>query len=209
MLQARDLDVDVLNSLTTERIWEVGKLLEFLTRLAKADRNESSNMRLLVIDSIAGPLRSEFESDQRKERFQVLHRIGYLLNAISRKYNIPVVVTNQVNLLYFCDYNFDTELDIFLWQVSALIDQKQESFGRNVVPCFGLAWSGYIHSRIFIARTDNIINKSEPSSSANSKKVKIETRLRTATVDISPVLPNETTFFIVEEAGVRGVTIKK
>ena len=42
-------------------------------------------------------------------------------------------------------------------QVTAVIDQPHESFDRKVVPCFGLAFANYIHSRIFLSRTDLVI----------------------------------------------------
>jgi hypothetical protein len=41
------------------------------------------------------------------------------------------------------------------------MDQAQESFGRSVVPCFGLAFASYVHTRIFLERSDNVIQQDQ------------------------------------------------
>jgi hypothetical protein len=98
--------------------------------------------------------------------------------------------------------------------VTAVFGQKQENFGRDHLPCFGLTWSNYVHTRIFLVRTDLVIKsgsgQEHPDQQQQQQKssVKIETRLRRATVDFSPVLPNCVVPFIVDEYGIRGVNIK-
>jgi translation initiation factor 2 gamma subunit (eIF-2gamma) len=54
------------------------------------------NLSLIIVDSIAGPLRSEFEAEFKRERATMIHKMGYLLNNISRTLNIPILITNQV-----------------------------------------------------------------------------------------------------------------
>ena len=41
-----------------------------------------------------------------------------------------------------------------------MIDQAYESFGRNVLPCFVSSFANYVHTRIFLARTDMVIKDS-------------------------------------------------
>lgn len=56
----------------------------------------SCRLSLMIVDSIAGPIRAEYEDNSRKERVSSIHKLGYLLNNIARKKSIPVIVTNQV-----------------------------------------------------------------------------------------------------------------
>ena len=78
------------------------------------------------------------------------------------------------------------------------MDQLHENFGRTVLPCFGLNWASYVHTRVFLSRTDLILKN-------NSK---VEQRLRKAEVDFSPVIPNNIVHFIVDDRGIHGVDIK-
>ena len=60
---------------------------------------------ILVIDSVAAPIRAEFETKESRDRTIAIHRLGSVLNTIGRKLSIPVVVLNQVNFFdfYFID----------------------------------------------------------------------------------------------------------
>ena len=58
----------------------------------------SCELALMIVDSIAGPIRAEYEADLRKERISSIHKLGHLLNCIARKLSIPIIVTNQVTL---------------------------------------------------------------------------------------------------------------
>merc|ERR1719367_2119836 len=71
-----------------------------------------------------------------------IHKIGTLITNLARNYKVPVVIVNQV---------------------AAYIDQPYESFGRTVVPCFGIALSNYVHTRIFVRRTDKMIKETVSS----------------------------------------------
>ena len=56
---------------------------------------------ILVIDSVAAPIRAEFETKESRDRTIAIHRLGSALNTIARKLNISVVVLNQVNFFQF------------------------------------------------------------------------------------------------------------
>lgn len=114
-----------------------------------------------------------------------MHFLGNLLHQIARKYSIPILVTNQA---------------------TAVIDQPQENFGRNILPCLGVIWSSYVHTRIFLEKTGMTVQSEQLHT---SKKIKVETSVRNAVVDFSPVLPNCTQTFVVDNAGVRAITIQK
>ena len=95
-------------------------------------------------------------------------------------------------------------------QVTAVIDQIHETFGRDMVPCFGMNWSNYVHTRLFISKTDLILKSHDnpiPGSS-KARKVNVEQRLRKLEVDFSPVLPNFVGHFVIEDCGIKGVDVK-
>ena len=56
---------------------------------------------ILVIDSVAAPIRAEFETKESRDRTIAIHRLGSVFNTIARKLNISVVVLNQVNFFQF------------------------------------------------------------------------------------------------------------
>ena len=51
---------------------------------------------LVVIDSIAAPIRSEFEMKDSRERNLAIHQVGNAINKLARKLNAPIVLLNQV-----------------------------------------------------------------------------------------------------------------
>ena len=54
-------------------------------------------INLIILDSIAGPLRTDNESVDRRARSALIHKLGYDLNMAARKFKTPVVVINQVH----------------------------------------------------------------------------------------------------------------
>jgi hypothetical protein len=79
-----------------------------------------------------------------------------------------------------------------------------EPAGREVVACLGQLWTNYIHTRLFLVRTDLLIGrKACPLLSG----LPADTRLRTMEVELSPFLPNTLTNFIVDPGGIRGIRV--
>ena len=56
---------------------------------------------LVVIDSIAAPIRSEFEMKDSRERNLAIHKVGNAINKLARKLNAPLVLLNQVKWQIF------------------------------------------------------------------------------------------------------------
>ena len=182
MIKYNGLDEDLLDRIIVKTAWESSEFFPLIEHTI-LDVSKVLQLDLIIVDSVAGPLRSEFESGQKRERAREIHKMGFHLNKISRKLNIPVLVTNQV---------------------TAVISQKQTNFGRDVVPCFGLSWTCYVHSRIFLLRTGLTIKSDNLPVTRNN----VDIRIREAIIDFSPVLPNSVVKFIVDDAGVRGLKIK-
>ena len=122
--------------------------------------------------------RAEFDAGKFREHIHHLHKMGRTLHNISRILDVPIVVTNQV---------------------TAVFDQIHENFGRPVLPCFGVTWTNYVHTRIYLSRTDLVMK---------NEKTLTEDRLRKIDVDFSPVIPNCQIHFVVNEKGVKGIAMK-
>ncbi len=183
LLEYTDLSSDHLDRIIVKTVFD-GPAFFTVLESNIPDLAKTFKLDLIIIDSIVGALRSEFEHDKREKRVQAIHKLGTLLHAISRKLQIPIIVTNQV---------------------TALIDQKMQNFGREFLPCLGLGWSCYVHTRIFVGKTGKTVESDQLNV---SKKLKVETSVRIVQVDFSPVLPNICTNFIVDNSGVRSITIK-
>ena len=177
ILDSNGLPQNLLDRIIVKSVWDS---IPFMDLLHHQIVSSKMNLDLIIIDSIAAPFRSEFETfdvDKRRERVKQIHKLGIILHKLSRFLDIPIIVTNQV---------------------TAVMDQLHENFGRPVLPCFGLNWASYVHTRLFLSRTDLILKN-------NSK---VEQRLRKAEVDFSPVIPNNIVHFIVDDRGIHGVDIK-
>jgi len=163
-----------MDKILVDTVTDLDDLLECLT-VKVGKTSKSFKLTLIVVDSIAAPLRSEDLS--ARDRANHVHKLGQALHQLASSLQVPVVVANQV---------------------TALIDQSVESYGhQKVVPCFGLAFTTYVHTRIFLERTDLVITGTNQ-------------RLRTATIDFCPLLPSGKPFhFIVNAQGVRAVQVNQ
>jgi len=184
LLEHTDLSPNHLDRIVVKSVWESKAFFEVLENNVP-EMAKIMQLDLIVIDSIAGALRSEFESNQRDFRAHSVHKLGVILNKMARGLSIPIVVTNQV---------------------TAVIDQKQENFGRQVLPCLGLSWTCYVHTRLFVAKTGMTVQCDQLNL---SKRLKIETSVRVVEVDFCPFLCNSVMHFIVDNAGIRAITINR
>jgi len=97
---------EMLNRFTSVKVWNTDhfqKAVEAVDPIIK-DRN----VKLVLVDSIIGPLRSEYVGRETLwNRQQILNRILKELRNYARIYNVVVVVTNQVvanpNVVYNVD----------------------------------------------------------------------------------------------------------
>lgn len=77
------------------------ELLYTLDRGMNLIAQRHGTIQLVVLDSVAGALRSETENFDRKSRSTLIHQIGYELNLAARRFNAPVLVLNQVCCIIF------------------------------------------------------------------------------------------------------------
>lgn len=56
----------------------------------------SGSIKLIVLDSVAAPFRSDYSSGEMIKRAQHINSLGALLSSYGQQYQIPVVCINQV-----------------------------------------------------------------------------------------------------------------
>lgn len=95
---------------------------------------KNSNIRLIIIDSIAALYRVEFGINDTIKRSESLFKLASFLRNLADEYDICVIIINQV---------------------SAVINDNLEGIFKKdkVIPTLGLSWSHCINMRIMISRT--------------------------------------------------------
>lgn len=113
----------VARSLNTHHLFGIVKQLEQYI--------PKHNIKLVVIDSFASPFRSEYiGKDSLVERQQKIMQLAEQLVVLAVKYDIAVVVTNQII----------ANIDDFL-------------FGRSEEPALGYAWAHRPQQRVFLRKS--------------------------------------------------------
>jgi len=117
-----------MDKIVVEHVPETIGLLKCIKeRLPTLIENKKGNFRLIIVDSIAALFRTDYDESSQEKRTADLRHIGKALHAITTRYNIAVVVVNQVS--------------------------GSPSHGGNI-PALGLAWANMITSRINVARNE-------------------------------------------------------
>ncbi|CAM6120406.1 unnamed protein product [Calypogeia fissa] len=150
-------------------------------------------VRLLVIDSIAALFRTDFDNrtiSALTGRGNLFFQISSKLKKLAEKYNLAIVVTNQVT-----DYFESTEAprrrDAAAGASLAAVGTAEVLFtsGRRVVPSLGISWAHCVNTRLFLSRFD-----------LSSNRI-----WRTMQVVFAPHLANVTCNFVVDADGVKGI----
>uniref|UniRef100_A0A672HIW8 RecA family profile 1 domain-containing protein n=2 Tax=Salarias fasciatus TaxID=181472 RepID=A0A672HIW8_SALFA len=110
-------------------------------------------VRLLVLDSVAAPLRCEFQADDWLTRNKQLLSVSCSLQALSREFRVPVVCINQVT-------------DVF--------SQSDETLGpspSSLSPALGLAWANQVTVRLMMRRLSGTVSAGGQSSAPRRLEV--------------------------------------
>ncbi|XP_065850516.1 DNA repair protein XRCC3 homolog [Euphorbia lathyris] len=152
-------------------------------------------IRLIVIDSVAALFRSEFENtpSDLKKRSSLFFKISGKLKALARRFNLAVVVTNQV--MDFVGSGEEVN-GVRIGNLSCLFTS-----GRRVCAALGLAWANCINSRLFLSR-DEIENAIVNDSEANFMSRQTKRRLH---VVFAPHLPYSSCEYVIRTEGVCGI----
>ncbi|KAG9447719.1 hypothetical protein H6P81_013847 [Aristolochia fimbriata] len=173
-----------------------GELLALLDRaeyLIARSVNDSFPIKLIVIDSIAALFRSEFDNTPTdlKRRSALFFKIGAKLKLQARRFNLAVVVTNQVVDLMGSG---DGANGVRVGNYGGLY-----SSGRRVCPALGLSWASCVNSRVFLSRSDEVVN------SGGETEGNVRTRRKMQLV-FAPHLPESSFEFVILKEGVFGVS---
>jgi len=139
---------------------------------------QRSNVKLVVLDSIASLFRSEFESDEYLNRSRSISQHAELLQKLSLQFGAVVVVTNQVT-------------DVFDLQQLNQCDAM--SRGRAVRPSLGLSWGHKVFERFMLSRAADT-----EGAIASSMQV------RNLQVQFAPHIPPDSCRFTITTDGVFG-----
>ncbi|CAA0809718.1 DNA repair protein XRCC3 homolog [Striga hermonthica] len=146
------------------------------------------NIKLLVIDSIAALFRGEYDNTplELKRRSGVFFKVSSKLRLLARKFELAVVVTNQV-------------VDVIGGSAGLRVGNvgSQCSSGRRVCAALGLSWANCVNIRLFMWREE--VGGGEDGSFQS-----LQTR-RFVRVDFAPHLPDSSCEFVIRKEGVFGV----
>lgn len=115
-------------------------------------------IRLIVIDSLAGLIRYEYnlqENKEMKERTHYLFAIGQQLKWLSETFHTAIVVVNQVT----ADFQQQQQLE----------SASSSSLKNNdSIPALGLAWSHCVNTRYVVIKPRRTTSTSYSSSISSS-----------------------------------------
>lgn len=177
---------------------DVGTGQELLDALESAEQQiltvetEASNcIRLIVVDSIAHLFRTATDVPGARHygmRSETFQKVSNKLKQLAYAYQLAVVVTNQIT-----DY-FDDQRNTFDRKDTSTGGAAMITSGREVLPSLGLSWSNCINQRLLLSRCQ------AQTAGTTSPGV------RALRVAFSPNLPSTQQRFVVERAGIRGLT---
>jgi len=145
-----------LHRLFTQHIDSVSALERVLLTDLNAFVNRTSKVGLLVLDSIAAPLRgdAEFLALSAAERRAVILRLGNALRNFAISNHSPVIVINQVSdVIEQVENIFSYSSDCVSVGTDGSI--QFSTSGRLVRPALGLVWAEFPSNRIFLVFSKN------------------------------------------------------
>ena len=93
---------------------------------------------------------------------------GYRLQRFEKRQPHEIIL--QLNM-QMCVLRMDKICSAILWiqmRCECFLQGWETSYGHPVAPCFGLAFSAYVHTRIFVERTDQVIKTSNQEDKSTS-----------------------------------------
>ncbi len=143
-------EYDFCQNVFIERVTAVEDFLDVLFHRLPTFLEKRRDIRLIVIDSIASVLRTEFEQGEYSDRATLLFSIGSQLAQLASAYSCIILVINQVtdkvqNEEYkLCPSSTNSSVCLSHWSV--------RSSGRLVTSSLGLSWAHCVNTRLFLSR---------------------------------------------------------
>eukprot|EP00873_Tetraselmis_striata_P019913 jgi/Tetstr1/440177/TSEL_028529.t2 len=146
---------------------------------------KTSPVKLVVIDSIANLARDACELRDLTQRSQQMFQVSALMKEIASKYQVAVVVANQV----VANINDIGSRNAKLWHPSL-----PQSSGKHVLPALGLAWANCVDTRLFFCRLDDA--GAHGQHGAGGRRLQVV---------YSPNLAPSYCHYEISESGLRGI----
>jgi hypothetical protein len=219
MALARSLSQSVTNHVLLAQMGDFEDLehaVRYTVPVLRNKRQSTSHpLRLLIIDSIAAPLRSEYASSSNAlaQRGKDLSAFAYRLRSLAAELDLVLVVINQVSDSYddqlqtpaslpvaeASDGPFRFVSDLRLPYTSQVPHFAQAARASRKHAALGLAWANMVDVRLALARTD----KRKPLPGSEGMQAREEAALvRTASIVFSAFGPPASVQFAVVEEGI-------
>jgi RecA/RadA recombinase len=169
-----------------EKLNSLDGLVEIISPNGRIDKLiEYKNIKLIVLDSIASLMRTEFSKEQASQRKDIMHKISSRFKQIACQKDLIVLIINQVSDLITNEF----------------FDLNNE---KTVIPVLGLAWSNFINMRIMLSKTRELYN-SVKKRKFEEEKGNVEIYKREFSIIFSSYLPNLNCKWVVEESSLYGI----
>lgn len=161
------------NTYSSTSTAQMGELEKFIQQ----ESSSSSQVKLVVLDSIGGLFRTVEEDQERdasflRRRSTILFQCASVLKRLSDMYNFPVVVTNQISASVTSNLPLGTTTPTL-------------TYGQ---PALGLSWSNCVNTRYWIIKQDIIPSRDTEQPNVTPKN-NPATSLRYLTLQLSSRLP--------------------
>ncbi|OMO61332.1 hypothetical protein CCACVL1_23600 [Corchorus capsularis] len=175
------------------------QLLEIMSKIEPFIENSRGQppVRLIVIDSVAALFRSEFDNTpiELKRRSCLFFKISSELKALAKRFNLAVLVTNQVVDVVAPNVGIN---GLKIGNLGCLYTS-----GRRVCPALGLAWANCVNSRLFLSRREEVI--ADKNGKFNGESGECNQTRRQLHVVFAPHLPESSCDFVITRDGIFGV----
>lgn len=156
-------------------------------------------VRLIVIDSIAALFRSDFDNTpvELKKRSSLFFKISSKLKALAKRFNLAVLVTNQVVDLVGPNDGIN---GLRIGNLGCLY-----ASGRRICPALGLAWANCVNSRLFLSMNEEVIHEENGQLNGESSDFVCKQKRRKLYVVFAPHLAESSCEFVITREGLFGV----
>src|SRR3990167_1586091 len=201
-----ELDQPPGNSIFVQGVVSVDDLWSALgKRIPVLLNNPLSNVKLIIIDSVASLIRHEFDHGDSLEKARVLWLISKQLRRIAENYNVAIVVINETT----DQFNPSQCIALGLSTI------------EKIIPSLGPSWSRCVNTRISVHKTTQYIdgldlnppeqakdddeNDEPPKKRKKTSDASVNLVVREIGIKFSPSNAPSLCNFIVNNQGVQGI----
>ncbi|XP_021277056.1 DNA repair protein XRCC3 homolog [Herrania umbratica] len=186
-----------------QSVHSADELLDIMSKTESFIESSKAQLpvRLVVIDSIAALFRSEFDNTpvELKRRSSLFFKISSMLKALARRFNLAVLLTNQVVDMVGPNEGIN---GLRIGNLGSLYTS-----GRRVCPALGLAWANCVNSRLFLSRHEEANSEENGKLIGESGGFVCQQTRRKLHVVFAPHLPESSCEFVITREGLFGVEI--